>query len=236
MGYEHALKNAYIWKYPETRYTPWANTIAYYPLTSVTQTNDMKWSWTPYNLVSSGTVTYTWVWWVSAIDTTSWYLTWTISNIPLNDASRTISVWAYLNSNTWNAFQVMWYYWWRPSLQIHHTEQMMSYQPTIAVWCLYLANFYDDLSKFSGTDASDPYKWYNIIYTYDWTTQNIYLNWVQFLAQTISLATSSNNFYIWRSNQWTNFPWYLSELIIEDIAWSSQDVANYYDFNKSYYE
>lgn len=46
-------------------WTPWANTVAYYPLNSTSQWNDMKGMGTAYNLATSHTAptywTYQWV-------------------------------------------------------------------------------------------------------------------------------------------------------------------------------
>ena len=59
---ETELKNAYIGEYPE-RWQPWANTVAYYPLTSTTTVNDL--SGNGYTLSTHDTLPTFWIYqWV----------------------------------------------------------------------------------------------------------------------------------------------------------------------------
>jgi len=123
----------------------------------------------------------------------------------------------------------MWYYGnrWKQKW-----EQMLAFNTNMAVWCIYLANYYYDLADWNKDHLCDLYKWYHILYTHDGTTQTIYLNWAPILSQQQTINTNSNAFQIGDSSQGTNFPWYLSEMIIEDRAWSAQEVSDYFDLTK----
>lgn len=205
---------------------PWANTIAYYPLTSETTVNDM--SGNGYNLSTSWTVTYgTWLW-VDSMVGGSWYLSTQITTIPVSDSARTLSIWAYLPSITYNKYLTMWFYGTAMSFHSQHQMCYNTYDNTVTP---YLWNYYDDLFN-SAINNSLP-QWYNIIYVYDWTAQYLYNNWVLIAQQNIALTTGNNTLYIWSNASWNDkFSWNLSALIIENVAWTAQDVADYYDQTK----
>lgn len=211
---------------------PWANTVAYYPLTSTSQWNDMKGSGTAYNLSVNSwwTVTYTTVWWISVMQWWAWYLTWTVSTIPIWATARTLSIWAYLTSVITNTDLVMWQYWTRS----RHRNQLMSFHTYDGRINPYLWNHYDDYADW-GSYTVQTWQWYHIIYTYNWTTQTMYVNNTLYATpNTVSLDTSNTAFNIgWCSLSATNkFTWYLSECIIENVAWSAQEVSDYYNLTK----
>ena len=220
-GVEKQVRPSWWWGWQ-----PWANTIAYYPLTSETTVNDM--SGNEYNLSSSWTVTYTTALGVSSMLAWNWYLYKQISTIPVWANDRTLSIWAYLPSLIYNKYFIMWFYGTRAS---KHKQQQMCYNTYDTTITPYLSNHYDDL--FNSAINNSLSQWYNIIYVYDWTTQYLYNNGTLIAQQNITLETGNNTLYIWASsNWWDKFSWNLSNLIIENVAWTAQEVADYYNLTK----
>ena len=210
-------------------WTPWANTIAYYPLDSVNTVNDL--SGNGYNLSTSWTVTFTTALGVSSMLAWNWYLYKQISTIPVWANARTLSIWAYLPSLIYNKYLTMWFYGTRAS---RHKQQQMCYNTNDATITPYLSNYYDDLFD-NAIDNTLP-QWYNLIYTYDGSTQKLYNNGTLIAQQNITLGTGNNTLYIWASsNWWDKFSWNLSNLIIENKVRTAQEIADYYNQTKSNY-
>jgi hypothetical protein len=104
----------------------------------------------------------------------------------------------------------------------------MTYNTSWNTLCPYLWNHYDDL--YNSNINNNTQEWYNIIYTYDWTAEKIYNNGVLIAQQNIGLATvNSDGFMIWWRSWNNNLPWYISNLIVENVAWTAQEVENYYN-------
>jgi hypothetical protein len=95
---------------------------------------------------------------------------------------------------------------------------------------------YRSWTHFAYTPAINTGERHNIVATADWTNIKVYLDWV--LAQTTasgySTGSTSTTFGIW-----TEYPWqtiyydgYMSNVIVENVAWTDQEVADYYDLTK----
>lgn len=209
-------------------WTPWENTVAYYPL--ISDFNDASWKW--YNLTNNwGTITT-----LNGVSCAyyngsgySYNSSAPVTNI------RTLSCWRNPNAtgsamwilSTW----IVWSYW-ESSYKIYWIQQRSN-------WVICGTDWYAEEvdSTFSVTTGN----WYHLVITVEnGTTAKLYVNWE--LKNTI---TRNNAIQPW---QWitisckplnTTYPnkmtWYISEAIIENKARTAQEVADYYNKTKSNY-
>ena len=203
---------------------PWANTVAYYPLNSTTTNTDQSWNWN--TLTNQWAVFWTYGW-VNCANTTGKSLYCSIANMPLGASSRTISVWANAQGGTsgWMAI-----YGYGQSL---NSRLYVLYRTTNNWWVLVLGHYPWDAET---TTVMDTNKWYLITTTYDGATSKVYINWTLAWSSTVTLATTSSNFIIswwWVGNE--TFNWYISNVIVENKAWTSDEIANYYNKTKKNY-
>ena len=208
----------------EWHWTPWSNTIAYYPLTSVTTTSDMKWSWTAYNLTKNWTVTF---WTNAGVDCASFnssglyntsfsQLQWT--------SARTYNFWAYDNkdSDTWQGLYI---YQWTSS-----TNKMV----LIARTNTYFISQYGSSWNFWNTNWKS---WNNHTITYDGTKFEWLINWVSKWTWAYTINTQWSELSIWKNvgNTWWSFVWYISNVIVENKVWTSDEITKYYNSTKANY-
>lgn len=223
---------------PEKWREPWANTVAWYPLNNTTKNADM--SWHNYNLTENYTPTYTGINWVEALKTWAnlWYLTSSSVPIPYANQARTISAWAYSHaySSTYNYWFILSYGW--PDA----TKYWMDAQPT-RYWNSYEFEF--------GTGAgSNIVDWANTLNVWKlhttvvtWSAALYYVDGVLVWSQAKTLSTdstSSRQFCIGSYNvspTTNDYRWrfYISNVVIERVARSADDVANYYKLTKKQY-
>lgn len=200
---------------------PWVNTIAYYPLDSTNTVNDL--SGNNYTLTNSNVTFWTNAWVdCASFSSASTRLEWAITTIPTWASARTFSWWFYLNwySNSWgNIFM---------KYGTDNTRQN---------WYPYIANssnhyfglgMYDDIES---TTPCSTWTWYNFVCVYDWTDCILYVNGQQIDSGAKVLNTQLSNLTIW----WAGSDYingYMSQLIIEDVAWTGTEVSDYYDQTK----
>ena len=100
-----AIKEIYLWttKVRPSWRSPSANTIAYYPLTSSSQWNDMKWFWTAYNLTWGSYWTNQWV---DCVNYSSSKPTRSTNILWAAPSAFTVSCWAYVTS--WDILAFGW--------------------------------------------------------------------------------------------------------------------------------
>lgn len=221
------LKNAYIWEYVEW-WQPWANTVAYYPLNSISTVNDM--SGNNHNLTNNNVVfwTYQWVdcWYFDSRWSSSW-LCWLYNSsfYPWDSvATRTVSVRFYASWNT-----------------VYNNPRLMA---PIAwakdKWNKIIAGRYNDWDI--DWANFNVWEWTHVIFIWDSNNYyDVYKNWVlqhsnvytAYLVQNIYLTiwTRENN----GTSRWDKRDGGISEVIIEDKRWTAQEVANYYNQTKSLY-
>lgn len=220
---EHELKNAYIGEYR----VPWANTVAYYPLNSTTTVNDMKGSGTVYNLTNSWATFWIYDWADCANLNWSSYM---LSNVwDISQYSHTINFWVYVK---WDGFINM--YWeWNPNYK-GGAELIQYYQSKFRY-----SYWYDDL------DSINTYPtnwWHNICVQFDKSnsSQIIYvdgvLQWSRTTTYTHTLY-NTNNFTFWKNTVYSEeyLNWHISEYILENKLWSSNEISTYYNLTKSNY-
>ncbi len=222
---EHELKNAYIGEYQE-KWQPWANTVAYYPLTSASTVNDM--SGNNKNLTNNWISFWEFNWVDCAYNASSNYIRWDIGS-RIIWSSITVNGWFYKTGGNREIYAYM-----LGSTESNHTFilQWKSSKLNLAFW-------YDDLQSTSTLSNNTRY---NICCIFDKTTQSqfIYINWVMDATRVTSnwLNISNTTMTIFNANI-TSYPdylyWGISNLIIEDKARTAQEIADYYNLTKSNY-
>ena len=210
---------------PDNRWQPWANTIAYYPLESDTSDH----SGNGNNL--TGTVSYV----TSAnkqVAEFSWSSHLTASSGVISVQTFTISFWAKLNSNSSEQCLVAnadsasnWDSWINITKFPNSYNIYGLYGKWTAVWWMF-------------TNPVNPWSWTWVHYVSVFEGSNsikTYSNWNLDDQASISsnIAYPSVNFSLWGSEiRWRNFDGWLSEVIIENVARTAQEIADYYNQTK----
>ena len=198
---------------------PWANTIAYYPLT-----NDFNdYSWNGNNLTGYNSATIWTLSGMTCLDLTanSSYISWTVSNIPQGNQARTNMFWVKWN-NIWN-YPVYWYG-----------------SSGSGRWDTVYSNSNITWSQYGGAVYSDVYEDIsNRIHVAITTSGNsivLYVNWAIQKSGSLTVNTNGTTLYLGK-NPWDNayLNWYISQFIIEDKVRTAQEISDYYDQTKSLY-
>lgn len=205
----------YLWT--DQSYYPTANTVAYYPLNS--DFNDA--SGNGYNLtVSDATITT--LWWIACAS---------YSNGRAYNSSapvwtqRTLSAWVY---NPWTSWVIVWSW----------ANQTSFYAIMLALssWNIQISDYYS--IGYSGTTPSQNAR-HHVVAVADNTAMRVYLDWELKASWTHTRTDSSTGVSVWWKPYTDQYPdlytGYISEAIIENVAWSDTDVANYYKSTKSNY-
>lgn len=201
---------------------PWANTIAYYPLTenandySGNGYNGTAWSWVSFtnmwtlkyasfNWTSNWKISLPWFWTPSALTTSIWVkttVTWTWKifwglNSPSNNANL------YFSIENWNIALTMW-------------------------------NGSSD-NRVTWSTINDG-NWHNVIWVFWGWELKIYVDGTYISNTSTSVsALNNNNWAIGWWVSWNGIVCSLSENIIENVQWTAQEVANYYNQTKANY-
>lgn len=217
------LKNAYI----GYAWTPWANTVAYYPLTSFTTTNDTKSIGTKYNLTNWGDVTFGTYQWVSCA-----YFNGT-SNSKLYNTSVSFSAYPtqtvcfrfYINSTSTSVYQIL-----------YHIGTS-SPNGKLGSWFKY--NTWLSISSRDGGYESVKswnitWAWHLLTNVTSWSSSIQYLDGQLYQTFTNSLSGTQNQLYIGSSQSGTSerLTGYESEFIVEDTAWTATQITEYYNLTK----
>ena len=213
-------------KYIYWGWSPWSNTIAYYPLNSTTTVNDR--SGNGYNWTLNWTITFgSWLWWVDCayFSWNSWSYIQVAHNTKLATNTVTYSMWIASKDYNWNRWII--YKWafnggnWIYSLSNY----------TNINWRIWDTSH--SYTAFSWNDV-----WTYLTVTYDWTSWNVYKNWTLLWSfnQSATISWDTNPLYIWayRSSSYC-FYWYISNLIVEDKVRTADEIAKYYDQTKKRY-
>jgi hypothetical protein len=204
---------------------PWANTIAYYPLTD--DFNDHSWNW--YNLTSNS-VQLTTISWVKCANMNNSYCT---SNALVTSLPYSIVFWAKAKTSGWNkAFSIMWQYSWSWGWSwIMWWELSNTNNINIRYWNA--TNTYSSISQTIDTS------WHLYVVTYSTGWCYLYIDGTQTANPKSSLTNSVLNttpFRIWANYEWTVlWNWYMWAVIVEDKARTAQEISNYYNLTKSNY-
>lgn len=221
----------YIWA--DDRWQPWANTLLYFPLTdnsTDTQNN--------VSLNSTWTVTYTTPTWVNKkcayFDGSSYLYNSSVSTsyLPQWASARTMSLW--LNF-TW-AIPTNY-----ASICGYGNESMNQMFNIIK----FIQNTFANSNSFNLSQywtqpetwtfiVPQQNTWYNLVTTYDNWVRKLYINNSLDISWTYTINTTWWHLYLWNRHWGAEvcWAWYASNFIIEDVAWSSQDVSDYYNLTK----
>lgn len=198
---------------------PWANTIAYYPLTQ--DAND--YSWNNYNITTSWASSYTTDGALLPdsfhagllvpfnIDTSNNY-TLSCRCKPLTDKCLNDDMrWIDLTQSTSNRLITLWQVW------------------QVTQWWGSSAG-----SDFWTTSSFSIWTRYYITCTINSWTINIYFNWWNTWTKTwVSWHTCALRFWqewnMWANRRWY---WYMKDIIIEDKVRTSQEISDYYNQTK----
>ena len=211
-------------------WTPWANTIAYFPL----DTDLLDHSWNSFSMTTYGNVSIWTAWWVSAAYFWNiWELGWS-ANIT---GSVTALGYAYKTSEPNNDNASMFgfgnsgmdY----PNPQVFYSKtrpSQISNKPWVIV---------TDAGRPSLTAVSmNNNEWVHFAMTLDWDTKKVklYTNWVLSIQYTSTMNTLPNFLGMSRYDK-LDRSWigYLSNVIFEDKARTAQEVADYYNQTKANY-
>lgn len=182
--------------------------------------NANDWSWNNRN----GTVNWTVTWNSWAVFSWNWQISSPITSMPSN---FTISCWVN-KSSSGGSEQVLFAKWWS---SYERWRFAMYYNGS---WNLYVRNAPSESGSWTYVWNYWYNTWYNVVYVKNWLNIYVYVNWS--LATTVSYYQwydDSTYLWIW---WWTwsqrNFYWTIKEFIVENKAWSSSDVAKYYNDTK----
>lgn len=207
----------YEWHY---EWKPWANTVAYYPLTSTSTNTDLSWN--------SKNMTTSWMtWgnyaWVDCANSDNWYIyrndlifTWT------GDFTINLYVYRYYDNNEYENILFIW------TSGGYNSLSIWVYNDTL--WTFWWSN---DHNSNYGINTKE---WYNLCLTRSWNTWTLYVNWTAVDTWTVWFNPTSWNSYIgrWFGSE-NKRPWYISKVILENKARTAQEVSDYYNFTKSTY-
>lgn len=195
---------------------PWANTVAYYPLNSTYNFTDQSWNW--YDLTVSDAVITT----LNGISCASY--TWGRaynSSAPVG-TQRTQSAWIY---NPWSSWVI-----------VGTWEDQESFYAIM----LYLNSSRISVSDFHQWWAEwtipTQNAWHHVLTTADNSALKVYMDWTLIASWTHDRTDSSTWISAWGKPFANAFPdvytGYLSNVIVENVVRTDQEVADYYDLTK----
>ena len=194
--------------------------------------NDSSWSWnnlTPSNI--------SWVWW----KIWSWSARFNWSSSYASNVSPIIPYWAKIISvlikTTWTWVQYIcwnsqvdstknWTFLWMNGWAVNFNVTDWSWTSTVEI---------------SWISTVNDWKWHLVTVTWDWTTwtdsAKLYIDWVLDVTDTPTKTTeptADNWLYIWRQPIVANyyFDWDIDEIIIENRAWTTNEVKKHYTYQK----
>lgn len=223
------LKKRYVWV--DEPWQPWTNTVAYRPLTNTTTVNDQ--SWNGYNLTQTGGsfVTLDWVdCFYNGWADTGYFTLSSAPLIPSGSADRTILFWVNPIEYSTSYPRTIFSYWASSSnakvsfgISISGNYNFTTYSRTATMWPI-STNTWALLAV--------------VIVNNNWT---LYINGSE-VGTVSTFATSAVSTYPLRimRNNTTNSSTdqvrgYISEVIIEDKAWATMDIAGYFNDNRAKY-
>lgn len=216
------LKNAYIGEYR----VPWANTIAYYPLDwslNDSSGNGNNWTvnWTiTYDTVGTMQVANFWGSWYVTIPGL-WTLTW----------SLTVNLW--MKSTQASAHEIV-----LVALLPNTDNKNLSFAVDYGKATMFRWNGSTSQSCQSNTIVND-WVWHNIVTTINGNTQTVYVDWISKWTLSCNYDIVSGIYsWFWVNIKWstgTKYNWLLSNIIVENMPRTAQEITDYYNLTKSNY-
>jgi len=238
----YKVKKIYQWSnlvWP--KWKPWENTLLYLPLES-----DIKdYSWNNRDVSTNSWMTQSTVWGKACyvVGNTGWINLWTSAASWIKSTNQyTFLLWIYVSNTSspnrcymeWNVYN---------SLRLYLGREYNTKKPRF----LNTINMYDSLTVMDNSAGDN--QWSLICFTLDNWTSNFYINWVK----------DSHYPKTWLDNNWFWKSWITSEqriwlfntrdglssngaancavsnCIMESVARTAQEVADYYNLTKSNY-
>ena len=215
----------YVTQAEYTALLPWANTLAYYPLDSTNTVNDMKGSGTAFNLTNNWSVTFWTTAWVDCA-TFSWsnYLEYS-SYSPSWMSEFTISCWTRVT----NASSRWVFFIWKSntSLECMAIIYNNEWSPN---WLCAPYNIW------AWWQSASRDVWTHLVCVYSSGTYNLYVNGVAWNSYSWTVELDSWVIRVWygATNENKHY-WQISEVIIENKAWTGQEISDYFDLTKADY-
>ncbi len=211
-------KKIYIW-ISQSQRTPWANTIIYYPLNSISTTSNLGTLWSTYDLTNSW-VTFSSDWWY--FNGSSW-LSAVQQNLP--DATQyTLAFWC---KPTWSSWRNIVIFDW-DNTSWHDFWVTCNLSEWIELWT---KGSWMSYFKPTGWDGS----WHCVVYTIDSTAIKLYVD--NILVNTATWG-DANVWYHYRLQIWHfndsgstslwPYNWYLSDIVLDTSIWDTNTISNYY--------
>lgn len=166
-----------------------------------------------------------WVWYFRGNSddwlTLSWLSFWS-NDFTISWWEKTLST----STSTWSRFCSTWDWW------SNRAWLLLWYQWTY----LYVWTWWTTWNIISWTQvfSSTANEWVHWTITREWTNWKTYRNWALFQSTTGSGSVWSNTSVIWNYRPWDKNPyyWYMSQFIVEDTAWSADEITDYYMLTK----
>ena len=219
-GVGKQVRPTYEWKPDSSR------TLIYYPLTS--NLVDQMWNWNTGTM--HWTCTYNSSTWIYVTGRSSNYVTW-LSNGIANRNVFTLCVWFRYSSLSWssNIDNIMWY---ANNSQTNQAFDVRTY-PNNTITAVVVGRINATISNPRNSD------WHNLVITADWTTYKVYDKWVLIKSESNSNAVQNYSelqlWWWWNYTSWRSANGYIKDYIVENYAWSEEEITNYYNSTKSTY-
>lgn len=212
--------------YHEWGWEPWANTIAYYPLEI--DTND--YSGNNRNLTNSWVLFVNNIWWATI---PIWY--WDGWDRAYRTWDYQLSAWytlslrqKALSSSTQFIFDM------RNNNQYWQWFYLMVENGNFSVRQQISSSSEEEFNR--GWDSNRNH-W---VLTWTGSVWTVYFNWTQVKQASIANSINTTNWTVlslWTRYSWATSPftWYISKMIIENVAWTADEIADYYNQTKANY-
>lgn len=211
---QRELKNAYIGEYG---WQPWANTIWYWKLED--NTDAIVWT-----TESSNNVTFTTL--------SSWKKVWVFNGSSSRMVMSALPTWTnntYLcrvkKNWSWTREQQIWMFCWGSG------KKWIAFRTNTSPR-QYLNSSFGAWVSIPWATSNDT--WYLIVVVNNWSWSIAYLNWVQVASDSQTWANSNPKSSIW-ANSYSVADYFngnVSEAIVEDRAWTPEEIADYYNITK----
>lgn len=201
-------------------WTPWANTVLYLPLES----DLLDHSSNGYTVTNG---------WTAPTQATIGYRFWQSNNQYLQTEAIpsspycTVSIWINKLGNDWSCVVI------QPtdSNPVFYID-LVNKESSLSNRCDFEVNVWWSVTVAQWATMTQ-WVWYNVVWVYDGSYVKIYSNWalISTVAASWTIPSWTKKYIIWHYSSNT-FDGYLSDVIIENVAWTDQKVENYYNQTK----
>lgn len=223
---EKPVQNIYIGD--SSPYTPWANTIIYYPL--ISNLVDKTWNWNTWVMTwtctfdSSTGIHVTW---------TSWnYVTW-MSNWIAGKRVFTMNVWVKIDSGK-SGTSILWY---DNAGLSRRAFKLMPYQTSSVVCAISYWGGVDSANLYA-TSSRDTNR-HNYCLVWTWSSYSLYYDgsWAEQAITNYAINDISELQLWWWWAWWStnSADGYIKDYIVETIARTADEIVSYYNKTKSNY-